>query len=168
MQLQQPVADSRAASDQPHAFRRVLVGIDDSEPSGWAVGVGAALAKRIGAAVTLLHVIDLAKGFSPELEIMDERLLSQMRHKAAELLERRQRSLPAGLDVTREIREGSPPTELVAAAQEAQADLIVIGTHARGAVARFLLGSTAEAVVRRAHCPVVTISHAPAFVRQGV
>jgi hypothetical protein len=35
----------------------------------------------------------------------------------------------------------------------------VLGAHARGAVARFLLGSTAEAVVRRAHCPVLTIGH---------
>jgi hypothetical protein len=38
---------------------------------------------------------------------------------------------------------------------------VVLGTHARGAVARAILGSTAEAVVRRAHCPVLTISHPP-------
>ena len=41
----------------------------------------------------------------------------------------------------------------------AEADLIVIGTHGRGLIGRFLLGSTAEAVVRHATCPVLTVSH---------
>jgi len=54
--------------------------------------------------------------------------------------------------------------EIVLAAQEAHADLLVIGTHGRGPLGRFLLGSVAESVVRHARCPVLTVGH----TRKGV
>ena len=53
---------------------------------------------------------------------------------------------------------GSPAYELVSAAQDANADLIVVGTHGRRGVSRALLGSVAEKVVRLAPCPVLTVS----------
>jgi nucleotide-binding universal stress UspA family protein len=142
-------------------FKRVLIAVDDSATSRWALGVGGALAARLGARVGLLHVVDLSKGFSPELAVLDERVMDQLRAAGAELLERDERSLPAGLTVVRLLRDGNPPGEIVAAADEWRADVVVLGAHARGAVARFLLGSTAEAVVRRAQCPVLTIGHQP-------
>lgn len=53
------------------------------------------------------------------------------------------------------MREGKPPDEIVIAAQEWSADLIVIGTHGRRGQQRLLVGSTAAAVIRRAWCPVL-------------
>ncbi|HEX8911794.1 MAG TPA: universal stress protein, partial [Humisphaera sp.] len=64
--------------------------------------------------------------------------------------------------VTRVVREGQPQAEIVDAAREWGADLIVVGAHARGRLARFLVGSTAEWVVRHAHCPVTVVAHDPA------
>jgi nucleotide-binding universal stress UspA family protein len=69
--------------------------------------------------------------------------------------------LPPDVRCERVVREGSAADHIVEAARERGADLIVLGTHGRGRLARFILGSTAEEVVRRAHCPVMTIGHDP-------
>ncbi len=58
-------------------------------------------------------------------------------------------------------KEGSPFFEIVRAAKREDADLVIVGTHGRGAIAHVLLGSVAEKVVRKAPCPVLT-------VREGV
>jgi universal stress protein A len=54
-------------------------------------------------------------------------------------------------------RVGSPYAEIVQYAAEQQIDLIVMGTHGRGAVGHLLLGSVAERVVRKAPCAVLTV-----------
>ncbi len=56
-----------------------------------------------------------------------------------------------------EVRIGSPAAEIVAAASDLHADLICIGTHGRGGLARVILGSVAELIVRQAPCPVLTV-----------
>jgi nucleotide-binding universal stress UspA family protein len=55
------------------------------------------------------------------------------------------------------IQVGKPATEIVKAAQEWPADLIVIGSHGRGGVQRLLLGSVADGVMRHAKCPVLVV-----------
>jgi universal stress protein A len=55
------------------------------------------------------------------------------------------------------LREGKPADEILAAAREWEADVIVIGTHGRSGVSRLVLGSTADLVVRHAPCPVLVI-----------
>ena len=57
----------------------------------------------------------------------------------------------------RVMRLGKPADAIVAFAAERDIDLIVMGTHGREGVARMLVGSVAEAVVRRALCPVLTV-----------
>jgi nucleotide-binding universal stress UspA family protein len=57
------------------------------------------------------------------------------------------------------VRQGPPFLEIVRYAQEANIDLIVLGTHGRGGLAHMLLGSVAEKVVRKAPCPVLTVRH---------
>jgi len=63
----------------------------------------------------------------------------------------------ARLDVEYRVAEGDTATEIVRLAQETAADLIVMGTHGRTGLGRFLMGSVAEAVLRRAPCPVLTL-----------
>jgi nucleotide-binding universal stress UspA family protein len=66
--------------------------------------------------------------------------------------------LPSESDVQceRRLLMGDPATEIVALAEEENVDLIVMGTHGRTGIKRLLMGSVAEAVVRRASCPVFT------------
>ncbi len=78
-------------------------------------------------------------------------------------LERRQRAVEAlGLRASRKIVVGTPPDVIVAEAQGEQADLIVMGTRGRSGLSHILLGSVAEAVIRKAACPVLTVQ-----VKQG-
>jgi nucleotide-binding universal stress UspA family protein len=55
------------------------------------------------------------------------------------------------------LQEGDPATEILRIAQECKCDLIVMGTHGRTGVARLLMGSVAEHVVRKAECPVLVV-----------
>jgi nucleotide-binding universal stress UspA family protein len=142
-------------------FKRIMIAIDGSAASRWALQVGGSLAAGLGAAAALVNVVDISKGFSPELGMLDDRVLNEQRLASVELLEQSQQLLPAGLTAARIVRDGEPAAEIIAAAQDWRADLVVLGVHARGPVARFLLGSTAEAVVRRAHCAVLTVGHEP-------
>jgi nucleotide-binding universal stress UspA family protein len=57
------------------------------------------------------------------------------------------------------LKVGSPFLEIIHAAQTDGADLIVMGTHGRTGIAHVLMGSVAERVVQKAHCPVLTIRH---------
>ncbi len=61
--------------------------------------------------------------------------------------------------IVKVVRQGPPFLEIVRYAQEANIDLIVLGTHGRGGLAHMLLGSVAEKVVREAPCPVLTVRH---------
>ena len=63
----------------------------------------------------------------------------------------------ADLTVSYQIRHGEPTEEIILQATESKADLIVMGTHGREGLARFMGGSVAEDVLRAAPCPVVTV-----------
>jgi nucleotide-binding universal stress UspA family protein len=68
-----------------------------------------------------------------------------------------QRASKAGARVTTTLRDGDPVTQIVRAARSTRADLIAVGTHGRGAIPKFFLGSVAERVVKMSPCPVLTI-----------
>lgn len=153
-------AGGGGGGDRPTpVFNRVMIAVDHSKTARRAFAVGRELCRQLGAgAVALVHVLDVTTGFSPELGIVDTRVLDDLSASGKTLLDGCANEL-APVAVSRFMPEGEPATEIVRAADEWRADVILIGAHARGPVARFLLGSTAETVVRRAHCPVLTIGH---------
>lgn len=140
--------------------RRILVPIDFSEHSDAALAWARQAASTFGASLHLLHVVEeasmvgMAHGLLPPLRAA----LFQIRQDA---LERLRGTLPvterAARDVRMVVRIGRPSEEIVSYAQEACADLVVMGTHGRGGLAHLILGSVAEKVVRAAPCPVTTI-----------
>jgi nucleotide-binding universal stress UspA family protein len=65
-----------------------------------------------------------------------------------------------GCKVVTMIRVGSPYQEIVAAAKDEDAGLVVMATHGRGEVQRLLVGSVADKVIRLASCPVLTVKDA--------
>ncbi len=137
---------------------RVLVAVDFSPASDAALERAVELAGALGAGIDLLHVWEPpppieAPGMAPWL--FDD-------SAARDLLERTRRSLePRGLrGVTVRLESGDPAYHILEAARALLPDLLVLGTHGRGGVRRLILGSVAEAVVRRAPCPTLTV-HAP-------
>jgi len=77
-----------------------------------------------------------------------------------------QRAKAAGVDATFLVWEGDAGDAIVAAADAENADLIVVGSHGRSGVSRFLIGSVSDYVVRHAHCPVMVVRGKPEAVRR--
>ena len=67
------------------------------------------------------------------------------------------RARAAGVNATFLVWDGEPGDAIVAAADSEKADLIVVGSHGRSGVSRFLIGSVSDYVVRHAHCPVMVV-----------
>jgi nucleotide-binding universal stress UspA family protein len=117
-----------------------------------------ALAETLGAAVSLIHVIEPPSWLSGVALVMlvrgDSEVIALARKKLATLAKREAKGDVA---VTSYVRTGKPFHEITTAARGNGADLIVIATHGYTGVERVLLGSTAEQVVRHAACPVLTV-----------
>lgn len=135
--------------------QHILVPIDFSADADQALEYAMALAGKLSARLTLLHVIytvplGAAEGgaFLPYLESIET--------EARQSMERyRQRVQAAGLEGDVIIMDGIPFQSIVDMAQDKKVDLIVMGTHGRTGLKHVLLGSVAEKVVRLAPCPVL-------------
>jgi nucleotide-binding universal stress UspA family protein len=141
-------------------IHEILCPTDFSTSSARAYEHALTLAGWYHAPLTLLHVMPEVVTASPELAYMASPVLRDASMRDA--LEADLASLVgpanrAGLHAAGELRAGNPAPEIVRAAQEHGADLIVVGTHGRTGFQRFVLGSVAETVLRRAPCPVLTV-----------
>lgn len=148
-------------TDTPNLFKRILIAVDQSTPAAWALETGENLARTLGAQIALVHVVEAAAGFTPEMSFVHFELVEDHRRAGQALLAKAEEEMPGGIQCERILREGRAGDEIVNAAQDWGADLIVVGTHGHGRLARLLLGSTAEAVVRHAPCPVLTVGFRP-------
>jgi universal stress protein A len=139
------------------SIHRILTALDDSAIAAHAVEIGTELATTLTAKAALVYVVDPRRALQQGSGIPAAELLATLRREGqAFLATAAQRTgLPPAWQF---LREGKPADEILAAAREWEADLIVIGTHGRSGVSRILLGSTAESVVRDAACPVLVIT----------
>jgi universal stress protein A len=141
---------------------KILVAVDDSQQAAWAVDVGAALADRTGGEVTIVHVIPPpTTGIAEGVAIITEDMVDRLRADGTAVLDAAAARLPSGTSVRTLLRQGPVGMEIVAEARAGGADFIVMGSRGRGRLSHFILGSAAEAVIREAPCPVVTVSHDP-------
>ncbi|MGQ0637211.1 MAG: universal stress protein [Planctomycetaceae bacterium] len=141
-------------------LKRILAATDFSKHSQVALQYAVAFAKAFSAEVILCHVLEspdflsqlppVSEGyFPPNLPEIEEK---HARAQCEQLL------AATGLSHVRvALPHGNPTTEIVNLAKSDNVDLIVVGTHGRGAIAHLLLGSVAERVVRSAPCPVLTV-----------
>ena len=139
-------------------LKRILVPTDFSETSGAALRYGTELARRFTARLYLLHVVEnpgeAAEAGDPIG--LFETMQAAAHERLGTLLTSQQLQ---EFKPERAMRLGAAPDEIVRYAQEHEIDLIVMGTHGRRGVARVLLGSVAERIVRMAPCPVLTVHH---------
>ncbi|OGI44029.1 MAG: hypothetical protein A2150_02320 [Candidatus Muproteobacteria bacterium RBG_16_64_11] len=145
-------------------YARILVAVDEGAHAAHAVTHAAGLAKRLSAALRIIHVVDMGLlPLGPELAI-DIDAIAKARRAAGEkiLVAAREAARAAGAEVETTLVETATPTQHVAAAiaDEAAswpADVVVLGTHGRRVVERLLLGSVAEGVARRSTVPVLLV-----------
>lgn len=138
---------------------------DFSPQSEGAWALARRLALAVEAEVVLVHVFVEAPLYSEGPFAADRirEVYASGRAWVQEQLRRWEATARAeGLAAKTLLRTGVPYQEIVAAAREEEADLVVIGTHGRGGVDRLLLGSVADRVIRRASCPVLAVRQADA------
>jgi len=143
-----------------YEFKKILVPLDFSDYSKKALTFAVDFAMRFNSQITLLYVLepmiypaDLALGQITPLGMDHENL-----QFAEKELQKIQQTLIAGkIESEIIVAAGKPFFEINRTAQEINADLIIIATHGHTGVEHILFGSTAEKVVRKAPCPVLTL-----------
>jgi nucleotide-binding universal stress UspA family protein len=144
-------------------MKTILVPTDFNPLATTALRTAVQLARRTGAKLVVLY----ADTFAPPVEFTGQQAQSlaaaidESRVRAAEELERYARELiPGDVGYSVLVREDLPVPAIVKTADAVDADLIVMGTHGRGALARLLIGSVAEAVLAETPRPVLTVNRA--------
>ena len=144
------------------AVTRVLVPIDFSPSSRAALEYGTFLAAKLGAELEVLHVWEPPGYVGPDALALlpvaaGQPGWEQTRAEVLREVELFVRQVgPRPSEVRVHVEPGEPSDAILAAAKGGGADLIVMGTHGRTGLSRLLIGSVAEAVLRRATCPVLT------------
>lgn len=148
-------------------YQNILVPTDGSDLALEALREALTLAELSGATIHVLYVVDDAKiaelasgtgvddvsidgdvdGLFDRFEAIGEHALEDLREEAAD----------RGLPLTTAIRKGLPAAEILAYVEEAEIDLLVMGTHGRRGIERYLLGSTTERVLRQSLVPVLAV-----------
>ena len=143
-------------------IRLILLPTDFSDCGNYALHYATSLARMFGASMICVHVIEPmvpAVGYSGMAEPLPIADITEQLEDSAE------RELPklaeceecVGLEVEEVITHGEAASEIVRVAKERNVDLIVVSSHGRTGLGRILFGSTAEAIVRHASCPVLVV-----------
>lgn len=148
--------------EAPHAFRpeRVMVATDFSDTADLALTEATALARRYGAEITLVHVVTLwdSDPGNPAWRFpsVPQEFGDSLATAAQQHLDERATGAE-GTVRTSVLRGFDPAREIVSAAEAAEADLLVVGTHGHRGLAHMLLGSVAEKIVRTFPGPVLVV-----------
>jgi nucleotide-binding universal stress UspA family protein len=144
-------------------INRILVPIDFSEYSKKAFRYAVEFARTFSAEIVLVYVVEpviYPADFSfgqvalPSVEVELQARGAQQLNLLIE------KEVPDDVRARAAVRSGKPFVEIIHAAKDEQADLIIIATHGHSGIEHVLFGSTAEKVVRKAPCPVLSIRSA--------
>lgn len=141
-------------------LKQILVATDFSESAAVALAYGRDLARTFNARLHVLHAVeDVMLRYSPEVGFASPDLQKNIEARAArdldKLITEDDRRTLAVVPVIKSAV--NIPAEIVDYAKTNAIDLIITGTHGRGAVKHLLMGNVAERVVRTAACPVLTV-----------
>ncbi len=163
----------RAAARRPSArppripavgIRSILVPIDFSIHSKNALKYAVPMARRFGASVHLVYVVEPTiypadLGFG---QVVLPGVEDELREKGgSELQSLIRKEIGGSVKASWSVRTGNPHQEILREADERKVDLIVVATHGHSGVEHMLFGSTADRVVRHAKCPVLTVRPQP-------
>jgi nucleotide-binding universal stress UspA family protein len=151
---------ARDGAERASPVRKILLATDLSPTSGPATDEAFEVARRLGAHLLVVSVIDLSAPrlpggrFAPRVDqVRDRRQAS-----AQELVQRGRRE---GVPATFLVWEGDPGDSILEAARAEDADMVILGSHGRGPIGRLILGSVSQHVVRHARIPVVVVPRDP-------
>lgn len=156
----QPSDNAAGLRDQPGAVPpagcplppRILVSVDHEDDA--TMEFASVVAESLHARLRVLFVVNPLCAATPKTSIHPQDVINARRTCGEAILERLRARFP-GTDV--ELREGSPSTEIAAAARAWHATMIMIGTHRRGGLGRLFLDGTSAAVLRKTDCPILLV-----------
>ncbi len=141
-------------------IKKVLVPIDFSDFSKNSLRYAVNFAKKFNAEIYLIYVVEPVI-YPPDFsmgQIAIPSASAEWDERAKEELENLVKTeIPEGINVKTILKNGKPFLEIIDTASEENVDLIIIATHGHTGVEHILFGSTAEKVVRKAPCPVLTL-----------
>jgi len=141
-------------------YRRILMPTDGSACANQAIDQGLELARRLGARVTFLHVLEnpLTSGYAtPETLPYSTQLYQDLKNAAQGVLEEAaERAKGAGVEAETMLVENRDPVQAIHDA-EAEHDAVIMGTHGRRGFNRWMFGSVAEGALRRSDKPFLLI-----------
>lgn len=151
-------------------MKKILVPTDFSKPAQIATDVAADIARKSGASLILLHVVEESTGGS--FNVMGQAALEPSRENklfTMRLIERSRKVLEravhdpkmADIRVDGELRMGNPFHGMTTIIAEQNVDLVVMGTSGRSQLEEMIIGSNTEKVVRKSKCPVLTVQKKP-------
>ena len=156
-QEREPSPMQTPATDTMPSFERLLVATDFSAASQAAFRTGLETCAAVGASLVILHVFEYAEATPPETGgLLLE--LQVLREKSRDSLEDlRQQATQAGVECETIMETGTPSSIILDVVDQKKIDLAVLGTNALHGFERLVFGSTAEAVLRKSPCPVLTV-----------
>ena len=141
-------------------FKKILIAVDNSTCSEKAAKIGYAMATKFGAEVALLNIIEPAPAtINPDFTLAPVfmEIYENSEANSHRLLEEISNKHGNGIPTVYLTSLDTATHGIVQQAEEWKAELIVIGTHGRGGLYHFLMGSVAEHVARKAACPVLIV-----------
>lgn len=143
------------------AIRRILIPTDFSEPAEAALRYGRALAEEFGSTLHLMHVVPEPYIYPWGTEISTMPLVDLLTSSETQAADRLKTLVDDTGALSGRVKTitaiGTPVDKILQQVADDGIDLIVMGTHGRGAVGHLLLGSVAERIVRRSPVPVLTV-----------
>lgn len=143
-------------------IEKILVPTDFSKGSSTALLYAMMLGTEFKAKIILLHVVstplDISGMHVPHFSL--DKIMEEMKERAEKEMEAllaEKQIKKTGITFETQVREGVPFLQIIQGAKEIEADLIVMGTHGRTGLEHVFFGSTAEKVVRKSPCPVLTV-----------
>ena len=140
----------------------IVVPTDFSDFSLRALAYAIGLAAKYGSSMNVLYIAEPALQVSDMawVGVSNQSLKNDHAEEAQRQLEQIVREqIPADVQASAEVRTGDAVEEIIRFAESKGADLIVMATHGRSGISHMLMGSTAEQVIRKASCPVLTLKH---------
>ncbi len=136
--------------------KKILFPTDFSHASDSGLPLATSMARDTGATLVILHVEEppMAYGGGELYYGIPEPNTDALKSMLSNV-----RPLDPAVPSVHRMVSGDPATEIVHIANEEKVDMIVLGTHGRTGITRLLMGSVAEQVIRRAHCPVLVYKY---------
>ncbi|WP_435182788.1 universal stress protein [Halobellus sp. EA9] len=139
-------------------YERILVPTDGSDCADYAVEHAIDIAEQYGAELHVLSVVDSRDVSHSAPAISPQQVEETLRERAESVVEAvADRAADAGVEAVTAVEPGIPDDVVVDYAVDNDCDLIVMGTHGRTGLERYLLGSVTERTVRRSAVPVLTV-----------